>query len=407
MPMLRPNARARSVRTAVVLVCTCGILGLASSPDAAATAAETRRDWSGIQLAWQNDPRAVSDAPLVVEPEPVGRTSRRAQRRNMRRGIVEPPPAVLRPPAVLPLSDREPALGEPAPAARPPDGFAAADVPGTVACPAAPEHGVIVHRDLPYAFAGHARQRLDIHLPDPRGAGAMPLVAWIHGPDWKSGSKADCPIAWLAGRGYAVASIDYRPSDVAVFPAQLEDCRAALEFLVADADTWGIDPTRICVAGSAAGGHLAALVGFMPAGEATVREAACGGPAAVAVVGAPVHLTSLGPAHDRATSAASRLVGGPLQEFREAAQRASPLVHVSADDPPTLIVHGGRDPVVPAAQGAWLDRALAAAGVDSTLVIIEGVGAGMSCAAGSPAGDALVEFLDRVLGPGVARTSHE
>ena len=125
------------------------------------------------------------------------------------------------------------------------------------------------------------------------------------------------------------------------------------------------------MAGSAAG-HLAALVGFMPAGEATVaRRPAVAPPRSP--WSSPSHLTSLGPAHDRATSAASRLVGGPLQEFREAAQRASPLVHVSADDPPTLIVHGGRDPVVPAAQGAWLDRALAAAGVDSTLVIIEGV----------------------------------
>ncbi|MGI9178494.1 MAG: alpha/beta hydrolase fold domain-containing protein [Pirellulales bacterium] len=267
---------------------------------------------------------------------------------------------------------------------------------------------VLVHRDQPYGSEGHPQQRFDLHLPDGCSGGGLPLVVWIHGPDWRSGSKSDCPIVWLASQGYAVASIGYRTSDVAVFPAQLDDCRTAIDSVVADASTWGIDPTRVCVAGSVAGGHLAALIAFVPVGAGPIREAAAEAlagsatvPAAVAIVGAPVSLTTLGPASDRAGSPASRLVGGPVPEFREAAQRASPLAHVSADDPPSLIVHAISDPAVPAAQAALLDKALTAAGVDSTLVLLDDSAGHASLAAGSPAAIALVEFLDRVIGPGI------
>jgi len=278
-------------------------------------------------------------------------------------------------------------------------------IPGNPAAAASGQ--ILVHRDQPYGSGGYPQQRFDLHLPDGCSGGQLPLVVWIHGPDWKSGSKADCPISWLAGEGYAVASVDYRPSDVAVFPAQLDDCRAALDDLVAAASTWGIDPERICVAGSAAGGHLAALVALQPAAAGRIHETsterpAGGQPAALAIVGAPVSLTTLGPAHDRAGSPASRLVGGPLPEFREAAQRASPLAHVSADDPPVLIVHGRVDAAVPAGQAEVLEKALAAAGVDCTLVMLDDAATPL-LAAGSPAAIALVEFLDRVIGPGIRR----
>jgi dipeptidyl aminopeptidase/acylaminoacyl peptidase len=156
---------------------------------------------------------------------------------------------------------------------------------------------------------------------------------------------------------------------------------------------WGFDRDRIAVVGSGAGGHLAALVGL--AAEAEPRVAA------VCTVAAPTHLTSLGPEHDRPTSPASLLVGGPLGEFREAAQRASPLSYVSADDPPCLVIHGDRDDSIPAAQSVKFDAALRAAGVDSTLVVLEGAGHRPDLGRASPAGRALLEFLDRTLGPGV------
>ena len=183
------------------------------------------------------------------------------------------------------------------------------------------------------------------------------------------------------------------------FPAPLEDCRAALATLVREAETWGVDPGRICVVGRGAGGHLAALVALAdpPAGaEAAEVAAAC-------AVAAPAHLPSLGPAEGMA-AAAGRLVGGPLPELREAAQAASPLAHASADDPPVLLVHGGRDAEVPAAQAVGLDRALQAAGADCRLVLLDTAGHAVPLAAGSDAGTAILEFLDRVLGPGARAT---
>jgi dipeptidyl aminopeptidase/acylaminoacyl peptidase len=116
---------------------------------------------------------------------------------------------------------------------------------------------------------------------------------------------------------------------------------------------------------------------------------------------APTHLTTLGPEHDRSSSAASLLVGGPLPEFREAAQQASPLTHVSVDDPPVLIVHHRLDPSVPADQAVRLDAALRAAGCDSALLLLEGEAHRPALDRSAPAGHSLLEFLDRTLGPGI------
>jgi acetyl esterase/lipase len=236
----------------------------------------------------------------------------------------------------------------------------------------------------------------------------MPLVIWIHGDSWRDGSKAECPITWLASEGYAVASIGYRLTDTAVFPAQLDDCRTAIAEIERNFEVWGIDPKRVAVIGSGGGGHLAALVG-LASPAATLRA----GPtdsaddtsspriAAVCAVAAPASLTTLGSAQNRAGSAASRLVGGPLPEFREAAQQASPVTHISADDPPVLLLHGAADSVVPAQQSVEFAAALKAAGVDCTLLILPDIGHKPSLDLGAAGGQALLSFLDRVLGPGI------
>ncbi|MBM4010466.1 MAG: alpha/beta hydrolase [Planctomycetes bacterium] len=338
--------------------------------------------WHGVELAWRNDPRPAADDSLPVEPPPSRRGGRRAQRRSFRRVEFPPTPAESIPAETV--------------ASPPADGDATVTADATA-----------VHRDQ--AYGDHVRQRYDVHLPDGCSAGGLPLVVWIHGPDWRTGSKAACPVDWLVGQGFAVASIEYRPTDEVAFPGQLDDCRAALEAIRADAETWGIDPRRICVAGDGGGGHLAALVAYAaddpPAAQ--VPDAAphepCH-PAAVAAFDAPTHLPSLGGHHDRAGSAASRLVGGPLPEFREVAQRASPVVHVSADAPPTLIVHSA-DGGVPVEQGRLLDAALEAAGVDAELVVLDVPATELVPVHESPAGNALLEFLDRTLGPGP--TTHE
>jgi len=197
-----------------------------------------------------------------------------------------------------------------------------------------------------------------------------------------------------------VASIGYRLSDSATFPAQLDDCRAAIDEIAKNAQVWGIDRDRIAVVGAGAGGHLAALIGLSSA--ASGGEPATARVDAVCAIAAPSHLTTLGPAHDRPSSPASLLVGGPLPEFREAAQQASPLAHVSSDAPPCLVIHGDRDEQVPIDQSLRLDAALKAVGAQSTLLVLENTGHKPALDRGSPAGQGLLEFLDRTLGPGVA-----
>lgn len=372
------------------------------------TATTHGRDWGDVLLAWRDDPRPAADVPAAAaQPQPERRLSRRAQRRAARRGqpldrvtvmvprqpdgqtlegMIQPPtkPAV---PLVQPL--RRPPLG----------------VETTLASPFAPDAAaatVASHRDQPYGSEGHVRQRFDMHLPAACGTGGLPLVVWIHGDDWASGTRADCPLLWLVEEGYAVASIGYRLSSDAMFPAQLDDCRTALATIDREAELWGIDRSRICVVGAAAGGHLAALLAFADADPAA-RPDSTGEPradmplAGVCAIAAPMHLTSLGAAADRGTSPASRLVGGPLPEFREAALAASPLEYVSADDPPTLLIHGRRDPAVD--QSLRLERALAAAGVERSLVLLDGDGTRPVLERRSAAAGALREFLARVLGP--------
>lgn len=357
----------------LVLACAAAmVVGLPTTGGAVAA----ERDWSGVQLVWRDDPRPPADAPFEGEMPRGRRETRRAQRRAAARRMplddlpvhVGGPPSDLRP-----LAEQFPSV-EPIPVV---EQAARSDEP-------------IIHRDQPSVPQPDSRQRFDILLPAGcAGSSRLPLVVWIHGDTWRDGSKADCPIDWLTDQGYAVASVGYRLSDAATFPAQLDDCRAAVESIAANAAVWGIDCERIAVVGSGGGGHLAALVGL----------AEENGVAAVAAIAAPTHLTTLGPEHDRPSSPASQLVGGPLPEFREAAQVASPLAHVSAGDPPCLIVHGEHDERVPLSQSLKFDAALRAAGVESTLVVLEGGRHKPSLDRDAAAGQALLEFLDRTLVP--------
>lgn len=399
MTVHQPRSAAATAGRHRLDVPACLVAVLTAMLSAMASAA-SGTDWSTVQLAWRNDPRPASDAPLPVDAAAPSRASRRLQRRTMRRGIVELDPPAARVEAVIPAS--LPIRATPAVETAIPPAFPLAE--SSVASVGPP---VIAHRDQAYGD-DDPRQRFDLFLPDGCTGAGLPLVIWIHGPDWKSGSKDDCPIIWLADDGYAVASIGYRSSDTAVFPAQLDDCLAAVAAITAEASTWGIDPTRICLAGAGAGGHLAALVAYTPpaAGPSqpnSTEEGDTTAVAAVAMIDAPTHLPSLGGQHDRPGSPASRLVGGPLPEFREVAQRASPLAHVTADDPPTLIVSGGREATVAAEQSARLDAALTASGIDSTLVLLDAAISAATPTRSTPAAIALVEFLDRTIGAGVTR----
>jgi acetyl esterase/lipase len=360
-------------------------------------AAVVRDDASGA-----GDPRPTADLPGGVAAPVERRPSRRALRRAARRGL----PADGQPQTPTREDDRpawqDTQRDEPPVTPSAMQSVTPISVDATLGSPFQPEASErpTVHRDQPYGTAADPRQRLDIYLPPGCTGGSLPLVVWIPGDEWQGGPRSDCPVTWLVERGYVVACVGYRPADAAIFPAQLDDCRAALATLVRDAEIWGIDRSRICVMGAGGGGQLAALVGSERSGQPVPVDAEPPpAVAAVCAIAAPSQLTTLGASHDRAVSAASRLVGGPLPELREAALAASPLTHISPDDPPTLIVHGTHDALIPSEQAVRLDRALAAAGADHTLVLLD-AGHAIPLGKATPAATELVHFLDRVLGPG-------
>ena len=240
-------------------------------------------------------------------------------------------------------------------------------------------------RDIEYGRAGDRRLLLDLYLPEGEG-GRMPLVVWVHGGGWRNGDKGtNCRAAFLVDHGYAVASIGYRLSGEATFPAQLHDCKAAIRWLRANGGSYGIDPDRIGAWGPSAGGHLVALLGT--SGDLLELEGECGTPGVSSAVTAvcdwfgPTDLSRMSehPSHidhDAPDSPESQLLGGPVQEMRAAVAFANPITYVTGDEPPFLIMHGDQDMTVPYEQSVLLHEALLAAGVESQLELLPGAGHG-------------------------------
>lgn len=247
--------------------------------------------------------------------------------------------------------------------------------------------GVKVLRDLEYVPGGGRAQSLDLYLPE-HADGPLPLVVWIHGGAWSAGSKDRNAALPLMREGFATASVEYRFSQQAVFPAQIEDCKAAIRFLRANAAQYGLDPARIGVWGSSAGGHLVAMLGTAGGVAAWEKgehldmssrvQAVCDwfGPSDLLTMGAQGANHRPMPATDSAESPESKLIGGAIPENSDKAQAASPVTYVSAEAPPFLIVHGDKDPLVPLAQSQELHAALEKAGVETKLHIVAGGGHG-------------------------------
>jgi len=233
------------------------------------------------------------------------------------------------------------------------------------------------YRDLVYASRGGRNMKLDLFTP-PAG-GPFPLVIWIHGGAWKMGDKAQyMHMMFLLRRGFAVANIEYRFSQVAPFPAQLDDCESALDFLTANAATYHLDPNRIAATGESAGGHLASLLGMSRSARRTTAQtdAARGRIRAVIDLAGPSDLAELNRDSTDADlhRALEQLVGGPLDQQAELVRAADPIAQVSQDDPPFLILHGTADPLVPFSQSQRLADALKKAGADVELIPIPNAG---------------------------------
>jgi len=242
-----------------------------------------------------------------------------------------------------------------------------------------PENAVVT-RNLEYHNAGDKSLLLDLYRPQ-NAEDRLPVVIWVHGGGWKNGSKDRCPATWLVEHGFAVASINYRLTHEAQWPAQIEDCRAAVRWLRQNAGKYSLDGDHIAAWGGSAGGHLAALMGVRdaPKGEAVSSrvQAVCDwyGPADLLTM--PPNVVGAGRTEkDVANSNGAKLLGGTVRDRPELAKQASALYQVSSDDPPFLIMHGENDPNVPLEQSRRLHEKLTAAGAQSTLHIVQQAGHG-------------------------------
>ena len=253
---------------------------------------------------------------------------------------------------------------------------------------------VNVIRDLIYANIDGQSLHLDLYLPRD-SMESNPVIVWIHGGDWRGydwlrGSRESCPIIRMVTRGYAVASIDYRLSSRAKFPAQLEDCKAAIRWLKANARDYKLNEKAIGACGFSGGAMLAALLGTTGSdeqnnGSGGNLEQSSSIQAVVDLFGQTNFLNldifakrNAIPNyifHDSEASPESLLVGGPIQRNRKIVAQTSPISYVSKDSPPFLIIHGLLDGVVPFQQSEELFSALKKCECRNDTIITERCGA--------------------------------
>ena len=242
-----------------------------------------------------------------------------------------------------------------------------------------PFGNAIVKKDIPYVASPHPRQTLDLYLPQDNVPGPATLIVWIHGGAWMLSNKDWNNVKYLVRHGYALASVDYRLSGDAVFPAQIEDCNTALNFLLTNAATYGIDPKHFAVGGASAGGHLALLLG-LARNERAFHADPSVRPFAILDFFGPTDLTRIldengwGHGYEVQADALRRLLGGPLINHLDLARLASPLTYVNSKNPPVLVLHGDKDDLVPYRQSRRLHSRLDQAGVRNEFITVQGAG---------------------------------
>jgi len=235
-------------------------------------------------------------------------------------------------------------------------------------------------KDLVYAKVGDKTLALDLHLPS--SVSHPPLVVFAHGGAWTTGNKSQYP-AFLVDRGFAVASLDFRSSTDARFPADVFDIKAGIRFLRAKAAQYGYRADRIAIVGASSGGHLAALVGVTN-GEASLEGAegdytreSSSVQAIVSYFGASDLTTILAQSTPKGLEvrdpALRRLLGAPPDEVPELARLASPIFHVDSKDPPILLLHGDQDSQMPLNQVYEMQWAYEQAGLKAHALILHGV----------------------------------
>jgi acetyl esterase/lipase len=270
---------------------------------------------------------------------------------------------------------------------------------------------VTVKENITYGKGGETQLKLD--LARPTGDGPFPAIVFIHGGGFYQGSRQayNEAIREAAKRGYVAATISYRlmrfdaekketTTAEPNFPAQIHDAKAAIRWLRANADNFDVDPDRIGVTGTSAGGYLSLLVGLTDAGADLEGDG--GNLERSSRVRAVVNFfgpTDAAACYDETNSPwIFRLfLGGTPQEILETYKTASPITYVSSDDPPVLTLHGDQDALVPFAQAKMLDKKMKESDADHTLMVLDGQGHGFSGEHQEKAMKAMWDFFDQHL----------
>ncbi len=257
---------------------------------------------------------------------------------------------------------------------------------------------IAVERDLAYGRGGDVVLKLDLAMPK-AGEGPFPAVVFVHGEGWRAGNRQQMNhfIEGMARLGYVAVTIDYRLVPVARFPAQVEDCKAAVRWLRANAGKFRVDPKRVGVIGFSAGGHLAAMLGVTGKGDGF--DGTGGNPeqssrveAVVSFFG-PTDFSAQGWPADLTTEVIIPFLGGSLADKPDVYRRASPINYVTKDAPPFLFFHGTEDKLVPVDQSVRMAQRLKDAGVPAQIVVLEGEGHGFTDATNQKSMQQMLDFL--------------
>lgn len=234
-------------------------------------------------------------------------------------------------------------------------------------------------KDITYCIAEGVELKMDMYYPTSY-ENSLPVVVYVHGGGWTGGDKTKGAgyrfIPALLDRGYLLVAVNYRLAPEYKFPAHIEDVKCAVRHLREEAETYNLDPNRIGAIGGSAGGHLVALLGVTD--ESAGMEGDGGYLDKSSRVQAVVDMFGPIDPTDACTDGWARQVFGVANCEAEIISLASPLVYVSGDDPPFLILHGDKDELVPLEQSQIFYDSLAAAGIPATLQIVKNAGHGLS-----------------------------